>query len=337
LSAKTGVNEERLRAVAEILRASKPPGEQESVTHSLAWPHGLETLANAYFLIVAICHQTSPVGERRLEGFVGGTAKVGWDYLKERFLEEAARNVDLTTPAFWRTLSPLYLSTLFKDEKQGLTLNRINERAFIINDLGEILVHEKIAFIVEAFQRAGGRLSGPAGILQYLTRFIAYGDPVRKKAMFFVSIAHTECSWKPADPENLLSPVDYHEMRGHLRMGTVTVLEDALSLRVQNGLALNDADDAELRNSVQSANAKLSEQTGLSSSVIHYLLWNLFRNCCPRDPSATHCDKCSPTCALPAQYKSMPTYRGQCILSSACESARISQKVIDPPYIGHYY
>src|SRR5437867_6717437 len=87
----------------------------------------------------------------------------------------------------------------------------------------------------------------------------------------------------------------------------------------------------------QQVNNKIGKETGLGSSVVHYLFWNIFRNCCPRDSGQTHCSKCGDRCRLPSQYKKIPTYNDRCVFSGVCLSANREAKLIEPPYMGHFY
>jgi hypothetical protein len=334
---KTNLDEEKLAKIARTLSAAKVPKEAESGDHGSSWTRGPQDLANAYFAIVAICHQTSPIGERRLEGMVGSEPKPGWNYLKERFLETADAKPEWATPAFWRRVSPSHLSQMYADQRFGLTLNRVNERSYLLNDLGEKLVEEGLASIDEAFRRCQSTLGGEKGFLEYLRGFEAYSDPVRKKALFFTSLAATECGWRIVDPERLESPVDYHELRGHLRIGTVRVTDEGLKQKIRLGLTLSPSEDTELRREVQQANSILAKNANLTSSVIHYLLWNVFRNCCPRESDKTHCTSCGSSCGLPAQYKEMPIYHARCVFGDVCKSAGAKDKLVDPAYMGHYY
>lgn len=327
---------ERVEAVAAIVQASSPPPEDESGDLSFSWNGSRDELANAYLAIVAICHQTSPLGERRLEGTVSGAIRVGWDYLKARFLIAADRDRWWTQPEYWTVVSPTELSAVYKDGTLGLTLNRVSERAYLLNDLGRMLRSKRVSGATDAFQSVGCRLGGDGGFLAFLASAEAYSDPIRKKGLFFCSIAMKECAWRPNDPDTLLSPVDYHELRGHLRIGTVRVVDSDLRERIERTVALSEREDTAIRAAVQRANDEMALKSGVTSSVLHYLLWNIFRNCCPRPSEATHCHACN-DCKLPPQYKAMPTYAGRCIFAGVCESAGRPAKVVEPPYAGHFY
>lgn len=331
------INESQLLKMVGLLRSSNVPSEKESENHLFTKDADLRLLASSYFAIVAICHQTSPIGEQQLKGYINGTQKVGWDYLKEKFLNKAHAEPEWASPDYWATLAPSKLSKLYEDPQEGKTLNRINERTFLLNDLGNQLKEHGFSSIEDAFNYHRRLIGGDNGFLNFLKTFEAYRDPVMKKSQFFLSIMANECAWKIEDQHNLSSPVDYHEMRGHLRIGTIDINDQRLSMKVQYGLVLTEKEDIELRSKVQQVNDQIGKQTGLGSSKVHYLLWNVFRNCCPRDSSKTHCTSCRDGCKLPSRYKRMPTYKKQCLFSEFCCSANQPDKLVDPPYLGHFY
>lgn len=344
----------KVDALIELLKRSRVPAEDEPATVSFPVSLNGEDLADAYLAVVAICHQTSPLGERGLRGYVAGSPKEkrGWDYLKEKFLLAAMKDPKWVRFDYWASLTPNELSALYRDESLeaacderrgagdpvGLTLNRVNERASLLNDLGSQLVGLGYSHIREPFERCGRTIGGGGGFLNFLGRFEAYNDPVMKKSLFFVSLAKNECGWPVEDADNLYSPIDYHELRGHLRIGTLSIGDAELSRKVRLGLALTDGEDTELRREAQNINHRIGTETGLGSSVVHYLLWNVFRNCCPRPSDRTHCFSCGSGCELPDRYKAMPTYEERrCVFSPVCSSAGEPEKVLDPPYVGHYY
>jgi hypothetical protein len=277
-----------------------------------------------------------------------GELRKGWDYLREKFLGRALQDPNWTSPSFWAKLTPHDLSGLYVDDTLGegckdkikdvgKTLNRVNERAFLINDLGNHLTELNCKYIRELFEQCDKTLGGSDGFLNALKSFEAYSDPVRKKSLFFSSIAKSECKWNVKDQENLASPVDYHELRGHLRIGTLIINDSELSARVQSGLAITEKEDTELRQQAQKVNDRIGKETGCGSSAIHYLFWYVFRNCCPRASAQTHCLNCGDGCELLQVYKQMPTYHDRCVFSEVCNSANKPDKVIDPAYIGHFY
>jgi hypothetical protein len=336
-SIQVSIDFNKAQELVDLLLPANVPSEQESSGHSFSWNGTLDDLGNAYLAIVGICHQTSPIGENKLQGKINGENKFGWDYLKEKFLLAANENILLTTSDYWQVITPYQLAELYQDEYYGKTLNRINERTLLLNNLGQHLRSNNLHYIREAFINAGQRITGDNGFLNLLSQTQAYSDPLHKKSLFFLSLAISECGWSPYDIENLLSPIDYHELRGHLRIGTLVILDNNLSNKVRMNLPVTNDDDLSLRQAAQKVNNWISEKTGFTNSALHYLLWNVFRSCCSRNLNETHCLECGQSCQLPARYKQMNNYSNHCIFADICQSANQPLKVSDPPYTGHYY
>lgn len=330
------VSERKIKQISRLLRGVDIPPEEESDSHSFSWKTNIKLLANAYLAIVAICHQTSPYGEKKLEGCIGGVRKRGWDYLKEKFLKKATEDKKWASFRRWQALSPIELSNIYRDNIVGITLSRINERTFLLNELGAKLLAEGYTYIEEAFEKCNRILGGKNGFLNFLRKFQAYKDPVNKKAFYFLSIVKNECNWEIVDIDALSSPVDYHELRGHLRIGTISIINPELRYKLNKNLPFTIEEDTELRSLTQEINSRIARTCGVESTVLHYLLWNIFRNCCDREPSKTHCHFCE-NCYLPTKYKSLRIYNERCIFSEICDSSDKEDKVLEPPFIGHYY
>lgn len=336
-SSNITINKGKLDSLVGILRGLNIPREIENPPNFVPPKIHSRELANIYLFLVAICHQTSSLGEKRLQGKIAGKTRAGWDYLKEKLFQEIVSQSDLISPTSWESLTPERLSNLYQDREVGLTLNRINERTFLINDLGKRLIVDGFEYIDMAFDKAAKTLQGSGGFLNYLAGFLAYSDPLRKKSYFFLSLVGNECGWKPRDAEAILSPVDYHEVRGHLRIGTAKILDKNLERKIRLGLVITETEDFQLRSCIQEIMGQISSETGLTNSQLHYYFWNVFRNCCPRNPQDTHCTACPSTCGLPHAYRKASLHEDRCTFSDICNSAGKETKVMDPPYIGHYY
>lgn len=122
----------------------------------------------------------------------------------------------------------------------------MNERALLLNDLGRRLQAGGYSNVREPFDRCQGVIGSSSGFLSFLNQFEAYRDPVMKKSHLFLAIMMREGDWVRMDPENLRSPVDYHEMRGHLRMGTILIQDHRLASKIQRGLTLTEEEDGEM-------------------------------------------------------------------------------------------
>jgi hypothetical protein len=132
--------------------------------------------------------------------------------------------------------------------------------------------------------------------------------------------------WKYRDPINVGPPVNYHEQRGHLRLGTVRIEDPLLLQKIRNREEVSKAQDIEIRMAVRRAIEFIAQYLSVSPSAMHYYFWNHIRNCCSRDNP--HCTECT-SCTLPERYESG---RARCIFSDVCPSAKISNelKLIEP-------
>jgi hypothetical protein len=145
--------------------------------------------------------------------------------------------------------------------------------------------------------------------------------------------------WRYADPDQLGAPIDYHEVRGHLRIGTVEVCDPDLRARILEGEKVTQKEDVSIRQAVYQAVMLVSQDTGLRNpGQLHYLFWNVFRSCCTRDNP--HCHACPPTCGLPARYVPLALSAGpvrRCPFSTVCHSAGREPKLIEHTVDTYYY
>ena len=328
------INEEKIDAIVSALSGiTLPPPAEDELKQFPICSDKLK-LANAYLGIVAICHQTSPIGERPLEGIVDGTYVQGWNYLRSKFLAKASEDEKWTSFKFWEKLTPGSLSDLFTDGIYGRTLNRINERTYLLNELGKRLSIAGHKTIEEVYAAKRKIIGSETGLIVYLSTFSAYSDPVGKKSHFFLSLAQSECGWTFIDEDSLLSPVDYHELRGHLRIGTVHFDSVDLTQKISDGIPLSEDEDAPLREKVQETNERISEKMFISGSTLHYFLWNFFRKCCKRGNA--NCEDCG-LANMPRPYADLFAKRKTCMFRGICDNADKSFKPDEPPYIGHFY
>jgi len=94
--------------------------------------------------------------------------------------------------------------------------------------------------IERAFDACKRTVSGESGVLEYWKNVEAYKDPVYEKSLFLLSITANSCKRKVNDRDKLLSPVDYHELRGHLRIGTVRPENKELEFKLEHGLSITE-------------------------------------------------------------------------------------------------
>lgn len=180
------------------------------------------------------------------------------------------------------------------------------------------------------FESSGGYLVNPngLGLLDLLSQFAAYADPLYKKTNYFLALMKNGGLWTYHDPENLGPPVNYHESRLQVRLGGVEVLDAELLLKLMRGDEVSEEEDFVLRKAVKEAIEYVARGLGKTPSEIHYFNWNYARNCCTRhDP---HCNSCGDSCKLPDRYKIGEHGGKRCVLSSVCASKDSPEKPLDP-------
>ena len=310
------VDLQKCAEVAAVFARHTIPSPAEENANVIGLPAA--ALPNFYLVTVAICHQTSPVGQPRLGGtLTTGETVWGWDYLRRRLAERARENLSILDPAYWQRLTASELLKLLEAEEGPVHLTDPERRAALIRDAGTRMSINRWSGAEAMYAAADGwLLRDNRGILPRLAEFDAYRDPVRKKSYYLLELLRNECHWHYRDPQNLGAPVDYHEVRGHLRLGTVRVLDRELETQLKARAPVDREADRAIRSAVARAIDEIAMVTGAPDSpALHYVFWNVFRSCCGRD--STHCWVCGPGCVLPDRYRLGST---GCLLAPACAS-----------------
>ncbi len=320
------VDDQQCEAIANVLKQFSIPADVEDTSIE-----GMDAaqLANFYFLLVAICHQT-----QSLQGIVDGVHQRGWDYLRLRLLREVTEDSELLLPASWKQITSASLAKLFSDDQHGETLTDSEGRASLIRDLGLEFESQRLSSAHELYLTCGGRLAGePLGLLSRVSKFRAYSDPVQKKSFFFLGLMRNSGIWQYADEMELGAPVDYHEVRGHLRMGTVRICSDLKATLAAKGL-VSQSEDVVIRSAVGRAITRIASLTNHSSMQLHYLFWNVFRNVCLRENP--RCFSADPSSTVPPRYRQF-VENGRCPFADACESAGVSTSLIEHSFNTDWY
>ena len=317
------VDDERCMRLGQFLKGLGLPAAAEEEAPCTLSSRDLRML---YFIVVAVCHQTSPIGKPRLEGMINGELRFGWDYLVESWMLAAKADPAILTPGwlmFAQASDIVYL--LFDNERKcGSNISDPAGRAELLRDIGFRMQKDGVRHVDEYYSRAGGWLKNKGGIIgleHMLKKFEAYGkDPVNKKLTYFLILMNRSGFWKYLDIQNLGAPVDYHEMRLHLRLGTVKITDEELAAKVAAGTVLNSAEDVRIRSAIYEAIFKITDASEIMPPDLHQFFWNMSRNCCRRDE--THCDKCFSHGALPERYLALLVDK-RCIFSAHCASVSL--------------
>ncbi len=314
--------------MAALIASSSIPKDREEVLL-----RGIPTalVGNFFIFLVAICHQTSPQGKPRLEGRVGGKLLVGWDYLLAKFQDLAQGDNSLLDPKRWSQLSGNQISEMFADDQLGNLLTRNDERAQLVQDLGIRLSKRGWLGVDKMLSFCEGRIAtGDPNLIEVLSQFRAYRDPVYKKSLFFLALMRNSGRWQYVDNDLMAPPVDYHETRGHLRIGTVVIRDAALLQKIRAGALVTSDEDVAIRAAIFRAILSISDLSGLrDSSRLHYYFWNIFRAVClPKDP---RCVAASQPPMLPQRYQAKATSDGKvfCPFANVCISANKPEPILE--------
>lgn len=319
------INRKQCSILGKFLKTVALPTAQEEVVR---YKIPERIMSNFYFTVVAICHQTTPHKGPALQGYVDGKLRRGWDYLRERWIKTTEQNPAIVSPASLASITAQDIEQILFDTELGSTIFDSQGRASLLNDIGKKMIELGINDVWSLYELSHGRLLSQErpGLIELLSQFAAYKtDPVKKKLFFFLSLMFNHGFWTYADPENLGTPVDYHETRGHLRYGTVKIVGKQLRNKILSGQEVTSDEDILIRKAVFDAIMLVSRISGRTPNDLHYFFWNIFRNCCRRDE--THCNICSQHPSLPERYQSLsPT---KCIFAATCKSADSEVKLTD--------
>ena len=326
------VNFDACDRLAAAIRNMDVPEDREELQ-----PSGLSRagLSDFYLPLVAICHQT-----QSLRGTIDGKPTRGWDYLNAMFRRAVERDPSLLGSARWAELSEAELRNLFVDPDAGETLSQPGDRAALLRNLGSVMLAEGWSCFNHLYSAAETRISsGEPNLLGLLARFRAYDDPVRKKSTFLLGLVRNEAGVAFADEENLLPPVDYHEIRGHLRIGTVVVLDRDLRRKLLDRIEVTTDEDVAIRSAVLEAIRYIASRVGLPDSMrLHYLFWNLFRSICTRE--SPHCRSCPTVSSLPERYDRLLTDSSGsriCPFASVCRSVDAADRYVEHVFATDWY
>lgn len=297
-------------------------------------------IGNYFLALVAICHQTSPRGRPPLEGVIAGKHLRGWDYLSGRLECATREDLGLLGPERWSRMTGNDVSRIFRDQKFGERLSDPARRAELLCDLGQKMIARSWSTADQIHSHCGGRIAaGKPNLLQELSTFVSYSDPVRKKSVFFLALMRNSGTWVYQDEQALGPPVDYHEVRGHLRVGTIRVTDPGLLEKLGAGIPVTAEEDIAIRHSAYDAIMYISQRSGLNNpSQLHYLFWNVFRSICTRE--LPQCFGLRADCTLPGRYMHLTSDANgnrRCPFSVVCSSAGETLPITEHVFETDYY
>ena len=236
------LNQERCEQIGRTLRNLGIP---EPIEPWSVLGHEVDfDLATLNLILVAICHQT-----QTLEGIIDGKQLRGWDYLQSCLLNWAQKDQLNCSPDRLRSFTIEQLREILNCGDQLSDID-LTARASFICDCGKVLTDKSVNSFSDIYAECDKRIDL---LLKSLTDFSAYRDPVRKKSLFLLGLNSATCGWTYRDHASLDPPVDYHEVRGHLRIGTVRIVNDQIRNAISNGKEVDTATDIAIRKRVTDA------------------------------------------------------------------------------------
>jgi len=269
--ARLAVNEEQCRALAHRLRALQVrPDPYLKRPASEAERH---QLANYWFYITAICQSTCT-----FEGTLNGRWVRGWDYLVEA---SQRRMKDFTAQRMQAYTAEDLLSLLSDDfDPAHSHIDRVEERLGQLHDCASRLLRDYDGEAMAIYERSQGRLKGEGGLLELLSEFTAYSDPLQKKSVLLAGMLHESGVWPLRDAQNLKVAMDYHAMRVALRSGMVEVKDAELARDLRERRPVSTEVNQAVRTTVSAACDIVVQEGGFSVFAFDKLIWHLGRSCC---------------------------------------------------------
>ncbi len=276
--------------------------------------------ANFWFYITAICQST-----RTFEGAIDGRWVRGWDYL----VRASRRRCADFNAARMLTYSDRDLRSLLSDDfdPDRSPIDRVAERLGQLHDCAQRLLDDYGTQAMGIFERAEGQLLGSGGLLDRLSEFEAYSDPMHKKSVLLAGMLHEVGIWPLSDAHNLKVAMDYHAMRVALRTGMVEVVDAALANQLRERRPVSDQVNQAVRATASAACDLMTDESGLSVFAFDKFIWHLGRSCCfyEHDPicgagrSIEPCFKRERCSFLAATSYTCPNV---CVFDGVCKGSR---------------
>jgi len=289
---------------------------------------GRRQWANYWFYVTAVCQST-----RTFQGVLNGRGIRGWDYLVEASLR---RRADFTAERMLNYSADDLRSLLSDDlDPAHSPIDRVEERLGQLHDCARRLLAEFGGEAMNVYVRSGGKLSGAGGLLDLLSGFQAYADPLQKKSVLLAGMLNEISVWPIRDPEYLKVAMDYHAMRVALRTGIVEVHDRVLADNLRLRRAVTAETNQAVRSAVSAACDLVVRASGLSVFQFDKLIWHLGRSCCfyEHDPICGPAHATQPCTKREAcSFIQATTYAcpNACLFDNVCRGSR------DPAFRGYW-
>ncbi len=288
--------------------------------------------------MIAIDHRTSSPSGKAFEGIINGKLLHGSD-----LLYALARKKQEADPVFFTAEKMQHISR--KAVAEWLSTGEASvydpdARAVLLRDCGKKIVKHHSGNVLKLIRAGEGYLirANGKGLLQLLSKFKAYEDPLSKKSFLLIKFLERRKLLKLKDPGNLHIPVDSVLARIALRAGIIEVKDRELEAKLKKALPANEREDREIRSAAQKAYDLISRKSGLNVTVLDDLLWTMGRACCTREKLV--CGNCSVEAEKCRAAQTLGIDCGQrCVFLEGCRGAREQgyREYREPNYKTWYY
>lgn len=262
------VDSGRVAVLATALRDVAYQPEPYGFLSHLSGEHRRDRLALFHLIMVAVDHNTHGP-DHRYEGAVDGVAFHGSELLFATAERSFRNHAELLTIDGLTALDPSIFAT-----DEGVLPVDAQGRVDQIAAIGEVLRRDWQGSAQGLTSLRS--LGGPGGVIDTLSGFPAYDDPIAKKANLLAKVWMREGVFSPDDPQTLALPVDHVVMTMALRSGLLRAVPDVLQ-RVREGLELPDPVLSELRRATGPAWARVSEAAAIPLADLDDLVWSYGR------------------------------------------------------------
>lgn len=277
ISKKVKVNTKQCEKVGEVLKKLqfRPSFYKREF---LAFKGTEEAKIRIYLYTSAICHQTHALINKKKN-------LKGWDYIEYVFLNLARKKSKLLEPRYLAKLSVKELSEKLKflfsnnGNPDDCTLDRLNERARFLIEIGKILQEKYSSKAINLIRASNGLLvNNGKGLYELLDQLESYSDPFKKKSTLFIKFLIDAGLLRIKDPQNFVPIMDYHMQRVLLRMGCVEILDKKLKEKLLKKEKIKS--DEEIRNACIETIIIMSKISGYNVIRMNDFFWSLGRSCC---------------------------------------------------------
>ncbi len=198
-------------------------------------------------------------------------------------------------------------------------------RAMLLRDIGYKLLKLYDGKVLSLISAARNRLKTGLhnGFIDRLRSFIAYNDPVEKKAHLLAKFLERRRLLRVNDSNNKHVPVDNHVTRLALRWGIVVVKGTWLA-KIKKKQVFTHDEDIMLRLVIREAYKRLCGLSSMDPYILDDFLWSFGRKCCRREEPVC-INECHESCSKVGGCRN-----NACILSGVCQA--FSKKVFLPEH-----